>query len=159
MHRTNRIALLAALVLLLVAAGSVLGTRVPDVGVSQPAPQTTDHEDEPAADDEAPPTAEDLAHAGTRLEASGVSVDAAVLGDLASRYGTGGAVRLYAWQHENENGASLEDLAAMRDAGMGWGQIARELGVHPGIGSVMGNGGGHGRESAPGQQKDRGTDD
>ena len=52
-------------------------------------------------------------------------------------------------------------IRAMRDgdgtegSGMGWGQIAKELGVHPGIGSIMGQGGGHGRENAPGQQKDR----
>jgi hypothetical protein len=34
---------------------------------------------------------------------------------------------------------------------MGWGRIARDLGVHPGLGSIMG--GGHGREDAPGQQE------
>jgi hypothetical protein len=45
----------------------------------------------------------------------------------------------------------------MRADGMGWGQMARELDVHPGLGSIMGNGGGNGnglgREGAPGQQK------
>ena len=54
----------------------------------------------------------------------------------------------------------MADIAAMRDGDgtpesvMGWGQIAKKLGVHPGIGSVMGNGGGHGRDDAPGQQED-----
>jgi hypothetical protein len=38
---------------------------------------------------------------------------------------------------------------------MGWGRIAKELGVHPGLGSIIGQGGGHGHENAPGQQKDR----
>jgi hypothetical protein len=41
---------------------------------------------------------------------------------------------------------------------MGWGKIAKDLGFSPGIGSIMGNGGGHGRDNAPGQQ-DRGSDD
>jgi hypothetical protein len=35
---------------------------------------------------------------------------------------------------------------------MGWGRIAKDLGVNPGIGSIMGNGGGHGRDNASGQQ-------
>jgi hypothetical protein len=47
----------------------------------------------------------------------------------------------------------------MRGEGLGWGQIARDLGVHPGLGSIMGHGGGHGRDTAPGQQKDRDSDD
>ena len=37
-------------------------------------------------------------------------------------------------------------------SGMGWGRIARELGVHPGIGSIMGNGHGPRPEDAPGQR-------
>ena len=67
-------------------------------------------------------------------------------------------MRVAAWAQES--GTSAADIAAMRDGDgtpesvMGWGQIAKELGVHPGIGSVMGNGGGHGRDDAPGQQED-----
>ena len=34
---------------------------------------------------------------------------------------------------------------------MGWGQIANELGVHPGLGSVMGQGGDHEKPDAPGE--------
>jgi hypothetical protein len=49
----------------------------------------------------------------------------------------------------------MRDGDGTEGSGMGWGQIAKELGVHPGIGSIMGQGGGHGRENAPGQQKDR----
>jgi hypothetical protein len=58
----------------------------------------------------------------------------------------------------------IADIRKNRDgdgtegSGMGWGRIAKELGVSPGIGSIMGNGGGHGRDDAPGQQ-DRGSDD
>ena len=57
---------------------------------------------------------------------------------------------------------SLADLRALRDDGAGWGQMAHDLGVSPGIGSIMGQGGGaagdHGRESAPGQQKPKPDD-
>ncbi|MGI8829332.1 MAG: hypothetical protein ACR2I5_06130 [Candidatus Limnocylindria bacterium] len=151
-HRTSRLALLVAFVLLLVAAGSVMATRAPVANDTPPPQQASEHEDEP--EEEAAPSAEDLAHARDRLEHAEIEIDEAVLEDLASRYGVGGAVRLYAW--EQATGESLVDLAARRDAGMGWGQIARELDVHPGIGSIMGNGGGHGRDNAPGQQKNRG---
>ncbi|MBW3612354.1 MAG: hypothetical protein KY392_00675, partial [Chloroflexi bacterium] len=64
--------------------------------------------------------------------------------------------RLLAWE---KAGVSIADGEARRAEGKGWGEIAKELGVHPGIGSVMGNGGGHGRDNAPGQHKDRGADD
>lgn len=155
-HRTNRIALLVAVVLLLVAAGSVMANRLPPAAnESQPAVQGTEHED--ADESETPATADDLAHARDRLADAEIVTDDTVFDDLATRHGVGGAVRLYAWH--DETGESLEDLAARRDAGSGWGQIARELGVHPGIGSIMGNGGGHGRDNAPGQQKDRGPRD
>jgi hypothetical protein len=92
-----------------------------------------------------------LTRAADRLAAAGIEADVAVLADLASRYGLGGAVRLVAWS--DEAGLTVEELAAMRDGGSGWGQIAQELGVHPGLGAIMGNGGGHGREDAPGQIK------
>jgi hypothetical protein len=56
---------------------------------------------------------------------------------------------------------STGELAGKFDSGLGWGEIARELDLHPGIGSIMGNGGGNGppghanglgRANAPGQQ-------
>jgi hypothetical protein len=88
------------------------------------------------------------------------SVDEAVLGDLATRYGLGGAVRVMAWAADPNDEITIETITDKRDgdgtegSGMGWGQIAKELGFHPGIGSIMGNGGGHGRDNAPGQQED-----
>ncbi len=51
----------------------------------------------------------------------------------------------------------IADLRAMRDgdgsegSGMGWGQIAKELGVHPGLGSIMGQGGDHENSDGPGE--------
>lgn len=138
MARTNRLALLAAALLLVLAAGSVLATRAP-----QPAtPPAADHQDgdgnEGAASD-----AEAVTHALERLAANEITVeDEAAFGELAGQYGLGGAIRLHAWA--DATGMSVDELAAMRDGDgtqpMGWGQMARELGVHPGIGSIMGRG-------------------
>ena len=156
MNRTNRIAILAASALIVVAAGSVMANRTPELR-DVPAQPASSHEPEAQDEAETPPTAEELAHARDRLEASGVTVDEAVLADLAGRYGLGGAVRLLAWS--DAKAMDVEAIALMRDGtdtepAMGWGRIAKELGgVHPGIGSIMGNGNGHGRENAPGQQK------
>jgi hypothetical protein len=88
-----------------------------------------------------------------RLHASGIDATSAQLGALAKDYGLGGAVRLLAWA--DASGKSLDELESMRDSGKGWGQMANELGLNPGIGSIMGQGGEHGRENAPGQTKDK----
>jgi hypothetical protein len=155
MSRTNRIALMAALALVLVVTGTVFATRAPN-GPSQPAQVTQDEED-------APPTAEEIAHAADRLhDKLDITVDEAVFNDLVTTYGVGGAVRIMAWSNGDPD--VIADIREKRDgdgtedSGMGWGKIAKDLGVSPGIGSIMGNGGGHGRDSAPGQQ-DRGSTD
>ncbi|HET8776655.1 MAG TPA: hypothetical protein VFN76_03235 [Candidatus Limnocylindria bacterium] len=150
MNRTNRIALMAAVVLILVVTGTVFATRAPS-GPSQPAQVTQDDED-------APPTAEEVAHAADRLRASEINVDDAVFNELVAAYGIGGAVRIMAWSNGDPD--VIADIREMRDgdgtegSGMGWGRIAKKLpgDQHPGIGSIMGNGGGHGRDNAPGQQ-------
>ena len=143
---------LAAAVPILIAAGSVLANRstAPDV----PAAPASSHE--PGADGEAdaPPTAEDLARVEERLLANGIPFDESVLNDLAARYGVGGAVRVLAWSQAAD--MDVVAITAKRDgtdteAGMGWGRIAKDLEVHPGIGEIMGNG--HGRDSAPEQLK------
>jgi hypothetical protein len=126
--------------LLLIVAGSALASPAPRS--SEPELLAASHEPE------APPTAEDVAHAADRLAAHGISIPRDRLAELAATYGLGGAVRLAAWS--DATGRSISDLRAMRDDGAGWGQMAHELGVHPGLGSIMG--GGHGREDAPGQQ-------
>ena len=152
MNRVNRIALLAAAVLILLAAGSVLANR--STARDVPAAPASSHE--PGADGEAdaPPTAEDLARVEEPLLANGIPFDESVLNDLAARYGVGGAVRVLAWSQAAD--MDVVAITAKRDgtdteAGMGWGRIAKELDVHPGIGEIMGNG--HGRDSAPEQLK------
>ena len=154
MERTTRLAVLGAVTLVIAIAGTVLASRV-HVPPERPSVLAQDG-------DEAPPTAEDLTHAADRLRASGVTVDDAQLADLASRYGIGGATRVLAWAADPDDEVTVESITAMRDgdgtegSGMGWGRIARELGLKPGLGTIMGNGGGngHGRDTAPGQQED-----
>ena len=159
MTRGNRLALMAAAVLILAATGTVLATRAPQ-SQEQPAELLTSHEAEPETE-EAPPTAEELAHAAERLTAGEIPFGDAQLADLAARYGLGGAVRILAWAADPSVGMTAEEIAAMRDGdgttSVGWGRLAKELGTHPGIGRIMGNGGGHGRDDAPGQQ-DEGSD-
>jgi hypothetical protein len=86
-----------------------------------------------------------------------IVTDAATVAELAATYGVGGAVRILAW-----SAATDADVAGMRDDGMGWGEIARQLNeadpdgdlnLRPGIGWVMGGGQGegHGKANAPGQ--------
>jgi hypothetical protein len=144
MHRTNRLALLGAAALLLAVTGSVFGTRAPNEP-AEPALVAASHQVEAeneAETDEA--DAEGLAHAQERLAAR--DLDTSRLEELAARYGVGGAVRLIAWSAATS--VPIDDLAAQRDTGgeggepMGWGRMAQDLGVHPGLGSIMGNGNG-----------------
>jgi len=156
MGRRNRLSALVALALVFVATGTVLALR---------APQSPPESRQLAQDGEdGQPSAEDLAHAGERLAANDLEVSDDLLAELAAEYGVGGAVRVVAWADGDD--ARMAEIRAMRDgdgtegSGMGWGQIAKELGVHPGIGSIMGQGGGHGRDNAPGQQdRDNGDGD
>jgi hypothetical protein len=158
MSRTNRLAVLAALVLLVLAAGTVLGVaRVPATSQAPAGPQADEHEaDEPGTEDEVE-DADDLdgaAKARERLQDAEIPV-AEEFDALVERYGVGGAVRLSAWA--DATGMTAGQLQEMRDAGgengepMGWGRMARELGVHPGIGSIMG--GGNAPDSPPGLER------
>lgn len=134
MSRTNRIALFASLALLVALAGGALANR---------APQLADEPEELAASHEAEAenAGDGASVARDRLADAGIEADAAEFDDLAARYGVGGAVRLYAWA--DATGMSVEEIAALRDGDgepVGWGRIAKDLGVHPGIGSIMGRG-------------------
>jgi hypothetical protein len=144
MARSTRIAILLGTLMILVA-GTALATQM-----SRP-----DRTETLSQEPETPPSAADLGHAVDRLGEAGIQATSDQLQSLAADYGLGGAVRLLAWA--DATGMSLADLRAMRDDGAGWGQMAADLGVSPGIGSIMGNGaeaaGGHGRDNAPGQQK------
>ena len=148
MSRTNRIAFLAALALVIAATGTVMATRAPAAD-ERPAELADSHDAEPLTDEaEGAPDAEAIARVRERLADAKITATDAEIADLAGRYGLGGAVRLFAWS--KETGMSVADIARLRDGDgeggepLGWGRIARDLGVHPGIGSIMGNGWGNG---------------
>ena len=148
MNRTDRIALVAVVLLVLVAVGGAAANVLPGG-------RTGSNNQTEAEDADGPPTADDLAHAAARLEANQIPYTDGQLSDLATRYGLGGAMRVLAWSEATE--LDVVEITDMRDGtdtepGMGWGKIAKELDVHPGIGSIMGEG--HGREDAPGQNKE-----
>jgi hypothetical protein len=109
-----------------------------------------------------PPSQKQLDKIVQRLGDAGIETDAEAVAGLAENYGVGGAVRLLAWA--DATGKDPAEIGAMFDSGMGWGEIARQLNdedaegdldLHPGIGWVMGGGQGHGhgRTTAPGQEK------
>ena len=91
------------------------------------------------------------------LDDQGITTDNAELDELADTYGLGGAVRVLAFA--DAAGVDPSEIAAMRDDGMGWGQIARALAeehdgfdLKPGIGWIMrGHGQGEGQAQAQGQ--------
>jgi len=155
MTRTNRIALFAAVALLVALAGSALATRAPQTA-DEPALLAASHDAEP--ENEAENDDDDPAVAIDRLSEAGIEVDdVAAFEDLAARYGQGGAIRLYAWADATDY--SVEEIADMRDGEgepVGWGRLAKRLDVHPGIGSIMGRG--NAPDGPPGQQN-RGADD
>lgn len=88
-----------------------------------------------------------------RLGNAGITTDTTELDALADANGLGGAVRILAWA--DAAGIDPSEIVAMRDEGMGWGQIRRALeadhpdaSFHPGIGWIMG---GHGQGHGNGQ--------
>jgi hypothetical protein len=147
MTRPARLLVLVASLMVLVA-GSALATQSPRTTPQGPAAASQE--------EDAPPSAEELQRAAERLNAQDIDATADQLAELAETYGLGGAVRLLAWA--DATGMSVADLRALRDDGAGWGSLAHDLSTNdvdlsPGIGWIMGNGGGHGPENAPGQLK------
>lgn len=149
MHRPIRLLLLVG-VLLALGAGAALG-------IARPSP---DRAPVPLADEPADGTVDQALV--DRLAEAGLDADLATLDALAAEHGVGGAVRLLGWAQES--GMSVDEIAAKRADGMGWGQIARELDLQPGIGRWMRGdheagaeaadaGQGRGRDAAPGQTK------
>lgn len=149
MTRTTWFALTIA-ALLIVVAGTALGTQALDNGRGDRG--SGDQEGDGA------PAAAQLDRLVDRLEGAGIDTSAEELADLAGSYGVGGAVRIVIWA--DAAGESVDDVRAMRDAGDGWGEIAHDLGLEPGLGRVMGGqSGDHGRDMAPGQQKAHDNED
>jgi hypothetical protein len=142
---------IAAIALVLAAAGAVSAFREREPEADR-RPLMQDESAEP----EVAPTAEELQRVVERLADVGVATDVDTVAQLASEHGLGGAVRVLWWSTESETDiATIVDMRTgdADTAPMGWGQIAKHLDVHPGIGQVMGGGNGHGRAGAPGQNR------
>jgi hypothetical protein len=90
-----------------------------------------------------PPSADELARVVDKLKAVGITATASDLADLSAKVGLGGAVRVYAFAHAS--GKTPAEILAMFQGGMGWGEIDHQLNlsIGPGIGWIMGNGGGN----------------
>jgi hypothetical protein len=84
------------------------------------------------------------------LDNAGIATDASALTGLAETYGMGGAVRILAFA--DAAGVDPAEVTALRDAGMGWRQVARELGIDlgPGIGWIMSGNGQADKDKGPG---------
>ena len=77
---------------------------------------------------------------------AGIDTDSTEIESLAADHGMGGAIRILAFA--NAAGVDPSEIISMRDDGMGWGQIARDLDldIGPGLGWIMsGNGASHGQ--------------
>jgi hypothetical protein len=154
MARYLRIIIPASLLVVLLAS-SALANRA-----AQPAATNQVEADEP--DEGGPPSQQVLDKVVDRLADAGIETNTDAVAELADSYGVGGAARVLAWA--DATGMDPAEIAALRDSGLGWGEIARQLNeedlegdleLRPGIGWVMGGGQGqgHGRENAPGQAK------
>jgi hypothetical protein len=69
------------------------------------------------------------------------------LAALADKVGLGGAVRVL--ELAKASGKTADEIVAIFEGGMGWGQIAKELGVdgNVGVGNVMSQGKAGGKPS------------
>jgi hypothetical protein len=150
-----------AAAMLLLVAGTAFGVRgTPPshdqtlVAASQQASPGTDaNENEPPDTEEAGEqlTDDHAAKLVELLKAQEIDVTPDQLKTLAAKYGVGGAVRLVSWA--KLSGKTVDELAAMFDAGQGWGSIRKDLeaaddalSLSPGIGWIMGHG--HGNQNA-----------
>jgi hypothetical protein len=99
---------------------------------------------------EGPPSADEVARIVDKLKAAGITATASGVADLAAKVGVGGAVRVYAFAHAS--GKTPAEILAMFQGGKGWGEIDHELGlsIGPGIGWIMGHGGGPDESAKPG---------
>ena len=94
------------------------------------------------------PSAEKVQRILEGLKNAGINTTTEEFAALADKYGVGGAVRVLAFA--DASGKTAAQISALRDAGKGWGEIRRELGlsIGSGIGWLMGRG--HGDEASKG---------
>ena len=140
MNERRRVAIVAGLAAVVLLGGAVaVAGLLPPAGEPPPAAQAT-----PEAKEK--PSAEKVQRILDGLKNAGINTTTAQFDALADKYGVGGAVRVLAFA--NASGKTAAQISALRDAGKGWGEIRRELGISvgPGIGWLMGQG--HGQKPA-----------
>jgi hypothetical protein len=95
---------------------------------------------EPAEPEGAPPTDAEAADFVDRLKTAGISATPAAFKELAAKVGVGGAIRAFAFAQAS--GRTPAQIVALREGGMGWGRMVRELNldIKPGIGWIMSGG-------------------
>lgn len=160
LHRSPVALTLAAAVAVLLLAGTALAiqsravnlegtslaasdaSKAPKAGDESEGPEGSEAPEAPEGS-EGPPSADQLARVVDKLKAVGITATASELTDLSAKVGFGGAVRVYVFAHAS--GKTTADILAMFQSGKGWGEIDHELNlsIGPGIGWIMGNGGGH----------------
>lgn len=117
-------------------------SKSPKPGEESEGPEGSEAPEAPEGS-EGPPSADELARTVDKLKAVGITATASELTDLAAKVGLGGAVRTYVFAHAS--GKTTAEILAMFQSGKGWGEIDHELNlsIGPGIGWIMGNGGGN----------------
>jgi len=104
--------------------------------------ESPEAEESPEAQEspDASPSPANVERIVARLAAAGIVTTPADFAALATKVGVGGAVRVLAFA--NASGTTPDEIVAMFEGGMGWGQVVQELklDIGPGIGSIMGKG-------------------
>jgi hypothetical protein len=97
---------------------------------------------------DASPTAAQLARVLDDLTTAGIPATSDELQKLAGEVGLGNAVRIFAFA--DASGKTTDEILALFQAGKGWGQIVKDLGltIGPGIGGIMSGGHGNGNGGA-----------
>ena len=108
----------------------------PEAEESPEAPESPEAAESP----DASPSPANVDRIVARLAAAGITTTSADFSALAAKVGVGGAVRVL--NFARTSGKTPDEIVAMFQGGMGWGQIVRELklDIGPGIGSIMGKG-------------------
>jgi hypothetical protein len=125
------------------SASPIAATPTPST--ASPSPEPAEASESPETDEpDRPPTAAEAADIVAKLKAAGISTTTAAFQALAAQVGTGGAVRTLAFAQAS--GRTPAQIVALRESGMGWGKMKKELGLNigPGIGWIMGGGNGKG---------------
>ena len=134
----NLRSLAIAILALMFVAGATFAvgpkSHAPDPAKTHPTPEVEAAEP-PESEQAESPTGDVIALVVAKFALAGITTTPAEVTELAAEYGLGGAVRIITWA--NDSGKTVAEIVALREAGKGWGQIGKDLGLSPGNGSIM----------------------